>query len=451
MAATAAPPAPTPPPPVVAVVAPSGRRARARNLLSPIRDFLKWLGDNPYVRWIERRVGITASGLILLVITVAGWLLARQLGGRALFLLVYAGAAVLLGSYAVSRRKPPVTGARSNLPSRVREGQRITVELTLTAKRRVTQLILEERMDRFLGSTVVTPIAMISPSEPIVHSYNMVPRLRGVYKLGPMTVSWNDPFGLTRGEMTLVDEMEIMVHPATELIYDRPLTRQWEDPPIRPPRTRPWPIGFEFYGMRDYVAGDDLRRVIWRAAARTGKLMVRESEQGVTDKVVILLNTMKEAHKPGQPSETFETAVRAAASFGARAIKDGFSVTLHENSRLLAKSLRGPRARIALLDDLARVEMEDEPLTTAIERLLFGPRGGSHFIIITPYIGDKISSRLRLITETGASVLVAIIPWEETDPLTERRAIEMGAQVVHLKPGAPMGGVTARTLGAGIR
>jgi uncharacterized protein (DUF58 family) len=419
--------------------------------MGPYRQFIAWLADNPWVQWIERRVGITASGLVLLSVVVVGWIAARLLGGRALFMLDYAGLAVLVGAYFVSRRRPPVTAVRSKLPARVREGQIIPAEITLTTKKRVTTVVLEEAMDRFLGTPLTVPLSVLSPGDEHRHSYTIFPRLRGVYKLGPMTLAWNDPFGLTRGEMKLADEVEILVHPATEVIYDRPLTRQWEDPPIRPPRTKPWPSGFEFYGMRDYVPGDDLRRVVWRAAARTGKLMVRESEQGVTDKVVIILNTWRDVHKPGTPSETFETAVRAAASFGSRHIKDGFSVTLESNSKTLASNLRGPRARLLLLDQLARLEMGDEPLSTAMERLLTANRGGAHYIVITPFIGAKMATRLKLITDTGASVLAAIVTWEDSDPMTERRAVEMGCEVVHLKPGQSMAGATARSLGAGIR
>jgi uncharacterized protein (DUF58 family) len=437
---------PAPPQPAA-----SARRRQASALLNPWRQLIAWLSDNPYVQLIERRVGITASGLVLLFAVIAGWIAARLLGGKALFMLDYAGLGVLIFAYAVSRRRPPVKATRSRLPLRAREGQVIPAELTLTARRRVTTVVVEENMDRFLGSQLILPISVLESGKDHTHAYTINPRLRGVYKLGPMTLAWNDPFGLTRGEMKLADEVEILVHPAAELIFDRPLTRQWEDPPIRPPRTKPWPTGFEFYGMRDYVPGDDLRRVVWRAVARTGKLMVRESEQGITDRVIVILDTWKDVHKPGTPSETFETAVRAAAAFGSRHVKDGFSVTLEANHKTLAANLRGTRARLLLLDQLARVEMGPEPLSKAMDRLLTTNRGGAHYIIVTPYIGAKMATRLRLITETGASVLVAVVTWEESDPQTERRAVEMGAEIVRLRPGQSMAGATAHSLGAGIR
>src|SRR5438105_2047418 len=34
----------------------------------------------------------------------------------------------------------------------------------------------------------------------------------------------------------------------------------------------------EFYTMREYVTGDDLRRIHWPSVARTGQLMIRQDE-----------------------------------------------------------------------------------------------------------------------------------------------------------------------------
>src|SRR5205085_8274524 len=137
------------------------------------------------------------------------------------------------------------------------------------------------------------------------HRYALQPILRGVYQVGPLYAEWTDPLGLARHEQLLLKADEVLVHPNTELIFDRPLTRMWEDPPIRPPVSKPWPQGFEFYGMRDYVPGDDPRRIVWTAMARTGKYLVRESEQGITDRVTLVLDNERRAHSPGYPSETF--------------------------------------------------------------------------------------------------------------------------------------------------
>ena len=181
---------------------------------------------------------------------------------------------------------------------------------------------------------------------------------------------WTDPFGLTRRRTELLPAERVVVHPATEAVHDRPLTRQWEDPPTRPPDSKPWPSGFEFYGMRDYVRGDEMRRVVWRAVARTGRLLIRESEQGITDRVVIALDTDRRVHSPGDPSDTFEAAVKTVASLGARHLRDGFSVTLLTNDGVIGRARRGESGRIPMMDDLAAVRRNGQPLSAAVDQLL---------------------------------------------------------------------------------
>ena len=125
----------------------------------------------------------------------------------------------------------------------------------------------------------------------VSHKLHLRCARRGVYEIGPLVAITSDPLGLMQRENEVAPTFELLVHPRIEEVSDRPLTRQFEDPPIRPPVSKPFPTGFEFYGMRDYKPGDDLRRIVWRASARMGKLMVREAEQGITDRITIILDT----------------------------------------------------------------------------------------------------------------------------------------------------------------
>ncbi|HZS15617.1 MAG TPA: DUF58 domain-containing protein [Candidatus Dormibacteraeota bacterium] len=382
---------------------------------------------------------------------VLGWIVARALGGRALFLLVYVALLLVGAAWWIARRRRALQAERSQLPTRVREGQTVLAEITLRSRRRLTSFVVEERLDDALGSPVRVAVGTLSPDRDVHHQYSIRPRRRGVYRVGPLEAEWTDPFGLARSRQPLLDATEIIVHPSTEVVVDRPTARKWEDPPVRPPHSRAWPAGFEFYGMRDYVVGDDLRRVVWRASARTGRLLVREFEQGITDRIVVVLDTDRTWHRPGEVSDTFEAAVRCAASLGVRHLQDGFSVGLESNSARLAVDLRGLRARIPLLDELARVQRESTSLRESLERLLRVRAGVAHHVVITPHLDADSAGRLRLLVEKGGSVLVAAVVWEESDPLTVRRAVEMGAQVVEVRPGAALGTVFSRAVGAGSR
>ena len=395
---------------------------------------------------VERNLGLTISGLVVCALVVIGWFAAHVYGGRALYLLAYAGVVMVGAAVYLARRRRPVTAIRSELARRARVGQTLDVELILDSKARVTTFRIEEQIHPLLGRTVVVPIPALNPGEPYSHRYSISPKLRGVYKIGPLTAEFSDPMGLAKRRQLLTEPTEIIVHPNVEAVLDRPLTRAFEDPPLRPPKSRPWPQGFEFYGMREYVRGDDLRRVIWRAFARTDKLLVREFEQGISDRIAIVVDTDENWHSPGHPSDTFETAVRAAASVGVRHIRDGFSVRLEANYDQLGGIFRGPRSRLTFLDELARVHLAKEPLAAAMDRLAKSGRRDAHVVVVTSHFDSKSAARANLLVNDGASLTVCSIVWEESDPVTIRRAHEIGAQVVQIKPGAAMTGVFRASL-----
>jgi len=68
--------------------------------------------------------------------------------------------------------------------------------------------------------------------------------------------------------------------------------------------------GDDFYALRPYVVGDDLRRVHWRSTARRDELMVRQDELPWQGRVTVLLDVRRTTHTPA----SFELAVSAAAS-----------------------------------------------------------------------------------------------------------------------------------------
>ena len=358
---------------------------------------------------VERLTGLTAGGAAVLVGSVLGFALARALGGQALFLIVYAGVVLVVSAVVTSRRKRRIEAERSSLPSRMRVGQTADVEVTVRAPRRLRAFVLEEHVPPLLSDSVRVTVATVGAGQDFAHTYTIRPTLRGVYQLGPMAAEWTDPFGLARHQQVLTEPIDVIVHPSTDAIFDRPLTRMWEDPPFRPPVSKPWPQGFEFYGMRDYIPGDDPRRIVWTAAARTGRYLVRESEQGITDRITLVIDNEASAHSPGYPSDTFELAVRAVASLGAYHIKHGYSVRLISNDAVIAPELRGGRARITLLDELAKLELSDASPHDAIERVVTERRGDTHMCLVSTQLTSRTAARIRLLTEKGMSLVVALV------------------------------------------
>jgi len=397
---------------------------------------------------VERRTGLTVNGLVVVALAVLLFAIARALSSPGVFMLCYGALAVIGLAYVLARRRLVVTAERSELPTRVRQGQLVTVQLALTARRTVTTVVVSGELPATLGTAAEVPVARLPAGQRMTHEYVFTARHRGVYDVGPLTAVWTDPFTLTKRRQQLADPVQVIVHPRVEPAYDRIVSREWEDPPVRPPVTKPWPTGFEFYGLRDYVAGDDPRRIVWRATARTldidagtGRYLVRESEQGITDRVSLLLDTSGAGHSPGTPSETFETAVRVVASLASHHLRDGMTVSVHGNTGRLIRPVRGQRDRVALMDALARVEQERIGLRESVERIVGDGRRDRHLVVVTASVDADVARRIRLLRDRAVSVLLVMVVWDRTDPITLHRAARIGCPVVEVHPGAPLGQV----------
>jgi uncharacterized protein (DUF58 family) len=396
--------------------------------------------------------GFTSSGLILLGITAGAWSLGYYVGGRPLYLMAYGGAAVLVASWLYGRRTPDLTGARSEVQARVREGQSVTVEVSLTAGRRMSTLILEERLPPVLGASPRISIAELAEGDAAGNTYQLTCSRRGVYTLGPLVVRWGDPFGLTQRRRTVCDEFEMFVHPRADPASDHPAARLWEDPPQRPPFSRPWPSGLDFYGMRAYAPGDDVRNVVWRAYARTGSLLVREAEQGVTDKVRLLVDQDVSVHSRGPLSESFETAMRVVASLGLHHLKAGYTVTTDGNAERIARPLRGVgRGGIELLDALAQLNPVKANLLDMLARVEATVTNDVELIVVTPRLTLDAILRMRLLVDRGVSVRVVALLWDEEAIDHLGQAAALGLKIVEIGPTTNITMALAHEVGGGLR
>jgi uncharacterized protein (DUF58 family) len=303
-----------------------------------------------------------------------------------------------------------------------------------------------------LGATVKVPITRLGRGATVEHRYGLRCTRRGVYQVGPLVAVSSDPLGLAERETVVAKPFELLVHPRVELVSDRPLTRQFEDPPIRPPVSKPWPSGLEFYGMREYVRGDDLRRIVWRASARTGKVMVREAEQGITDRITLILDTDRGSHsRDGEGlSESFETAVRACASLAVRHLREGYEIKVETNAGPLTRHLRGAASQLQMLDCLAKVDLDRQPLTQALMRLVVSSHRDAHNILITPRLDATAAAQVRLLLGTGVSVLVVALLWDEENVDTMGRAAALGCQVVSVHPDQDLASALFGGVGAGM-
>ncbi|MEA3185024.1 MAG: hypothetical protein QOJ74_1501, partial [Ilumatobacteraceae bacterium] len=114
-------------------------------------------------------------------------------------------------------------------------------------------------------------------------------------------------------------------------------------------RMKSWgQTGSEFHSLREYVRGDDIRRINWKASARATSLIVRETAMEGIRRCTVVLDTNESEYL----ASSFEQAVIAAASIVASSAHAGV------NTRFATSDidLRGPDVVANSLRWLATVE-----------------------------------------------------------------------------------------------
>ena len=399
-----------------------------------------------------QRLGLTRTGQAAVVASVVPWVAARIVAGTTLYILAYGTIAVVASAYFLAPRRLRITATREGLFPRAQQGDRLEVEIRLVAERGLSSFKVEEQVPERLGTSLRVPIAKVGAGQEFTYSYSLQCGRRGAYRIGPLVAITQDPIGVSQRQTVLAEPFELLVHPRITRVSDRPLTRLYEDPPIRPPVSRPWPSGMEFYGMREFRPGDDLRRVVWRATARTGRIMVSEAEQGITDHLTLVLDTDRGGHsRDGEGSDSFEQSVEACASLGVRHLVEGYEVRCEANAGPLTRALRGGDRSTAFLDVMARVELDRTPLAAALRRLVGDPRRDAHTILITPRLTREDTALVKLLIDKGVSLTVIGIVGDDTDEDTFGQAAALGAKVAPLRIGEDLAAALNHDHRVGLR
>jgi uncharacterized protein (DUF58 family) len=218
--------------------------------------------------------------------------------------------------------RPELVAVRRIVPDRVPAGTaaRGVLTVTNTGRRRSPPSLVVETV---AGHRVAVPLPGIAAHGVVETVYALPVEHRGRYVLPALRVGHADPLRLFRLERTWGGESVLYVHPEVHHIAALPLGGPRD---VEGPTSAASPQGgVAFHSLRDYQPGDDRRSIHWKSTARTGTLMVRHNVVPDELRHLVVLDTSEEPYD----DDTFEDAVRVAASVCVAAGRAGFPVTCH--------------------------------------------------------------------------------------------------------------------------
>lgn len=258
----------------------------------------------------------TPRGYLVIATALGIWATGRALGaapldqiGFALLCLV----AIAVGVVRFGRHEIRVERRLS--PERALSGQPVTVTLRVQneGSGHAPLLLLEDRLPNGVMGNARFAVNGIEPGGTRETSFTIAARQRGSYAVGPLNVSFIDPFGLARVRIEASAASRFLVYPAVEhlqLLRDIGERHSVSSSAVK---QLTGARGEDFYTMREYAYGDDLRKVHWPSTARKGKLMLRQEETPWQARATVLLDD-RSVHEGYGENNSFEHAVIAAAS-----------------------------------------------------------------------------------------------------------------------------------------
>ena len=157
---------------------------------------------------------------------------------------------------------------------------------------------------------------------------------RGRLSLDKIVIASGFPFGLIRRTVMLDQPDHVLVFPRIYRMNRRVLSQLATVEPAAQEQIQRGGGTEEFFGLREYRAGDSLRSIDWKHSARTGRMIAREMTQPSPPRMMVLLD-LREApgYQPGPQgalslADLRERAVSLAASLFCDAYLKGYQLGL---------------------------------------------------------------------------------------------------------------------------
>ncbi|MCL4466537.1 MAG: DUF58 domain-containing protein [Chloroflexi bacterium] len=269
------------------------------------------------------------------------------------------------------------------------------------------------------GRSLLLNLLSLRWYERVRRHYRLRCDVRGYHSFGPATLRSGDLFGFYRRGTTVENEDHLLVYPrvvplgrlglpAKDPFGDRK-ARQWlfEDP-------------LRIAGTREYVYGDSLRRVDWKATARTQRLQVRLHEPTTTYRLVIFLNLNTFGGYwwwLGYDRDLLELSISVAASVANWATEQGYQVGLlaNGNARRSDQTVkvvpsRDPNQLTHILEALAKVlPFATMPLEGLLRLESNELPYGATLVVVTAVLNEEITHELLALKAAGHRIALLLV------------------------------------------
>ncbi len=268
---------------------------------------------------------------------------------------------------------------------------------------------------------------MLGAFQTLKRSFAIKCTTRGYHIFGPASLTTGDGLGLFSRKGVVQSEQRLIIYPhvysAAELglpaknpFGERPSDQRLFEDPLRNA------------GIREWVPGDGLRRVHWKATARHQKLLSRIYEPSEEPQIQIVLNTATlERYWEGCVPELLERLLSVAAGLATYCIDRRMPVGLIANSYLPGSDqyirLLPGRSNDQLMHLLELLAVVQPFGSRPIERLLLKETTslpwGATLLVVTAVVGEDLVDAVKKLVRSGRKVVLFSLEASPPEPLLD--------------------------------
>lgn len=335
-----------------------------------------------------RRLKFTRGGKYFTAMTLLIGFGAINTGNNLLYLLLGMMLTLIIVSGILSEAVLKKLTVQRQLPGRLFVDHPAIVEVKVfNGKRRVPSLSIQV-VDRIEGvAKSDRPAAYFLRLDADRHasaSYRFAFPHRGRWTLSGFEIATNFPFELFRKSREVDDVLDILVYPVPlepAALPGRVHPRVGE---TRSPRAGQ---GGDFFALRDYRHGDDVRRVHWKVSAKRERMVIKEFEREEARVLTVAFANARPAPAKGRHGASdgeLEHSVQVCAGLVQQLLERGYAVGLRTFDVHVSPGT-GPAQLDRVLRALALlpfVDAADSPNTFGLEGQGFVVTG--HPSVLTP-------------------------------------------------------------------
>jgi uncharacterized protein (DUF58 family) len=331
--------------------------------------------------------------------------------------------------------KTPVVVERS-VETRMNLGDAHTVNISVTSKSPQPYFItvydeapleMQARDMRFTGT--------LSPKSTLDFSYSFVPKKRGAYKWGNTHVFMRSLLSLVKRRIIISNETQANVYPSVMQMKKYAFEvfhHQSQQKGIK--KIRRLGQNNEFEQIKNYVQGDELRTLNWKATSRRNELMVNQYQEERSQNIYAIIDKSRAMAHSFDGMTLLDYAINSTLVFSNIALRKGdkpgvFTFSDKIGSKLAANS--GQRQLQLIMDLLynERTHFNEANFDLLFQVIRQNIRTRSLLMLYTNFDTEQAMRRaLPLLKRLARTHLLVVIFFENTNlqevviekPATER-------------------------------